>query len=298
MALTGISEVYSQADALLERLLCISVARTQIYRVTDALGVALEDKQTEVHPVVPLAKNEWVYASMDGSMIQTEQGWKEVKLGRVFRTGSVESDGTVNPSMRDNRYSAHLGSYPDFLPRFEASLGAWNQHPEQLVFITDGAEWIHHYLKDRYPNATHILDYFHAVEKLTAFAHSLFPDESLRHAWLKAQSDLIEAGQVAQVMERLDQLIPLTPTTRKLRDSLKSYYWRNQERMAYDLYRSRGLRIGSGPMESAHRTVLQVRMKRSGQHWSTQGAKNMINLRVAYNNDQWQWAMQPLRLAA
>jgi hypothetical protein len=45
--------------------------------------------------------------------------------------------------------------------------------------------------------------------------------------------------------------------------------------------------IGSGAIESAHRTVIQKRMKLSGQRWSRQGAKNMLRLRVLAMNKQW-----------
>ena len=61
--------------------------------------------------------------------------------------------------------------------------------------------------------------------------------------------------------------------------------------MAYGEYRRQGLMIGSGPMEAAHRTVLQARMKRSGQHWSIAGARSMINLRVMLKSDCWAQAM-------
>ena len=46
----------------------------------------------------------------------------------------------------------------------------------------------------------------------------------------------------------------------------------------------KGLMIASGPIESAHRTVLQSRMKRSGQRWSDQGCDTMVKLRVAYRS--------------
>ena len=34
---------------------------------------------------------------------------------------------------------------------------------------------------------------------------------------------------------------------------------------------------GSGAIESAHRTIVQKRMKQSGQRWSNKGAQNMLN---------------------
>ncbi len=50
--------------------------------------------------------------------------------------------------------------------------------------------------------------------------------------------------------------------------------------------------IGSGAIESAHRTVVQKRMKQSGQRWSVQGAQNMLNLRVVRKNLQWSKIIQ------
>ena len=57
--------------------------------------------------------------------------------------------------------------------------------------------------------------------------------------------------------------------------------------MYYQTYRSRGLLIGSGPIEAAHRLVLQKRMKLSGQKWTKKGAQAVANLRVVHLNQQW-----------
>jgi hypothetical protein len=63
--------------------------------------------------------------------------------------------------------------------------------------------------------------------------------------------------------------------------------------MDYKHYRQLGGRIiGSGAIESVHRTVIQKRMKLSGQRWSKKGAQNMLNLRVTYMNDQWSKVIQ------
>ncbi len=42
--------------------------------------------------------------------------------------------------------------------------------------------------------------------------------------------------------------------------------------------------IGSGAIESAHRTLVQKRMKRSGQRWSWKGAQHILNLGVVRKN--------------
>ena len=47
MARAGISDVYSESNDLLQGFLCIEVATTQVFRVTNALGEALEDQQEQ-----------------------------------------------------------------------------------------------------------------------------------------------------------------------------------------------------------------------------------------------------------
>ena len=58
--------------------------------------------------------------------------------------------------------------------------------------------------------------------------------------------------------------------------------------MRYKQYRNIGCDIiGCGAIESAHRTVIQKRMKLSGQRWSRKGAENMLQLWVTAMNALW-----------
>ena len=52
--------------------------------------------------------------------------------------------------------------------------------------------------------------------------------------------------------------------------------------MRYRTLLRMGLPVGSGIVESAHRHVLQVRMKRAGQRWGIQRARRMVRLRAVY----------------
>ena len=61
----------------------------------------------------------------------------------------------------------------------------------------------------------------------------------------------------------------------------------NEFRLNYHQYIERGLCIGSGAIESAQRTVIQSRVKKSGQRWSSDKAQNMLNLRVAKLSHKW-----------
>ncbi|MFT4156283.1 hypothetical protein [Parafilimonas sp.] len=68
-----------------------------------------------------------------------------------------------------------------------------------------------------------------------------------------------------------------------------NYYSSNANRMDYSYYKAIGAGIiGSGSIESAHRTAVQKRMKQPGQRWSYEGAQKMLNLRVIKMN----WPME------
>jgi len=59
-------------------------------------------------------------------------------------------------------------------------------------------------------------------------------------------------------------------------NQLLGYLENHKHQMNYQYYRQQGWMIGSGAIESAHRTLLQVRMKRSGQRWANDGCDNVI----------------------
>ena len=71
-----------------------------------------------------------------------------------------------------------------------------------------------------------------------------------------------------------------------------AYLQANRDRMEYKTYRERGLLMGSGAIESAHRTVMQRRLKRAGQRWSINGAQRVLTLRVCAMSNRWQLVRQ------
>jgi hypothetical protein len=68
--------------------------------------------------------------------------------------------------------------------------------------------------------------------------------------------------------------------------------------MDYKTYRQKEWLIGSGPIESAHRTVIQQRMKLSGQLWTIEKAQNVLNLRTCWLSGQWDSLVNHFKNAA
>jgi thermostable 8-oxoguanine DNA glycosylase len=57
----------------------------------------------------------------------------------------------------------------------------------------------------------------------------------------------------------------------------------------------RGLRIGSGTIEAAHRNAVQKRMKQSGQRWSGEYAQYVLNLRTCFMSGKWNKVIEIIR---
>jgi hypothetical protein len=80
----------------------------------------------------------------------------------------------------------------------------------------------------------------------------------------------------------------LCKSTDEEAEKLIAYYQASADRIDYQQYKKMVCSItGSGTIKSAHRIVIQKRMKLSGQRWSKKGAQNMLNLRVMNKNQQW-----------
>ncbi|MBL8141400.1 MAG: hypothetical protein JNM38_09845, partial [Acidobacteria bacterium] len=63
--------------------------------------------------------------------------------------------------------------------------------------------------------------------------------------------------------------------------ALVRYYRTHRNRLRYDRFRALGFPCGSGAIESAHRHVLQKRMKLAGPHWDPERADRLAQLRAA-----------------
>jgi len=84
--------------------------------------------------------------------------------------------------------------------------------------------------------------------------------------WQQRMEDLLMAGDMnATIDELMACLFGASLNERKAINDLVRYFRTNEKRMKYASFLDVGLPIGSGYVESAHRHVLQARMKRAGQ---------------------------------
>ncbi len=288
--LLGQALPFDEASTLAEQLLGQSLSDKQIERLCHYYGEALEELADQ-EPVYQ-ADESLHYAMMDGSMVYVrKQGWKEIKLGRVFASGDriqEKKRGTI----RQSNYVAHLGNHTAFLEKFEPLLCG----KKQIVAIADGARWIWEYWDSEHPEAVQILDYYHVVEKLGNWAVQVFNNQAARQTWMCCQEERLLSDRAEEVIEAIKQLT--CRTAKKQQNQLLSYLTNNLSRMRYKTYRDQGYCIGSGAIEAAHQHVIQKRLKLSGQRWTAQGVQQVANLRVAYLSNQWNTLQNAVRNAA
>lgn len=264
-----------------------NLLRRVIARVGEQCETADQGQlQEELKPSAPPA--EVLVVEVDGSLlpIRGPEPWKEAKVGVVYRH-DYDANRPIGGSAR---YVAVVNGFGEFAPVLEEAL-----HVERIdevpmvVWVGDGApcNWT---LADQLaPDAVQILDWHHAVEHAVDCGKVLLGEESpFLPLWQKRAEALLAEGPDAIIAE-LMECVPEAEKRRRDKvdalqalDDLVRYYRTNLHRMKYRLLREQGLPIGSGAVESAHRHMLQTRMKRAGQRWAMRNARRMARLRAAY----------------
>jgi hypothetical protein len=211
-----------------------------------------------------------VGVSMDGFMANVRaEGWKEVKIGAIFEAYVTGQSGQVRG--RSQAYVMHLGG-PAFKLAMEAQARRWSQAAQSAV-VGDGAAWIWNLAARDYPDAAHIVDWYHAKQHLCAAAELLYPNQPEQAAaWVDQHSAMLYEGQAKQIAKRLAQH---TQSEQLLTEA--RYF---HERMQYRDFESAHLPIGSGIVESGAKQAKQ-RLCAPGMRWSRAGLENMLPLRAA-----------------
>lgn len=286
----GQLECYKNCAEILEKSNNVEIGDSQIQRIVYCYGQALEKTIETSRTLPPLKPKEVLYVEVDGSMIFTrDDKWKEVKVGRVFKDCDCIDPNGKSSCIRHSQYLAYLSNSHYFTSKMDDLIESYGDIDKRLVFISDGALWIRNWISDAFPQAVSILDYFHVLEHLFEFVNIHFQDPKQGAKWAEKQKKLLLESNVNQVINNIKK----TGSKSRIAEKLITYYETNINRMDYKTYKKIGCGIiGSGAIESAHRTVIQKRMKQSGQRWSSKGAQNMLNLRVTYMNDNWNKVIQ------
>jgi hypothetical protein len=212
-------------------------------------------------------------------------------VGTIYNPRSEHDERRVKPhSVRYLAGSYGLDELGLELRRQAAQVG-WDEAQQQIA-LSDGGSGLEEFFRKNFPLAERILDFWHAAEHLTELGLALWPDEeTLRQQRVAAWCHELKHQGGARVLATLHQL-ELSETRAAARAEHANcvrYFQNHQHRMDYPRYLANGWQIGSGPVESACKTVVANRLKGSGMRWGKDGSNAVCHLRALYLSEPGQW---------
>jgi hypothetical protein len=218
--------------------------------------------------------------------------WREPLLLHVY---VLNADGSVDRSFSP-LIDGTLGGADtlfDMLRLYLPSL--LSIQPTRVVLIADGAPWIwarfQALVKDGClagaGQVLQLIDFYHAVQHLNAFAQA-YPGwhSAFRTRWRNKARSLLRKGKIGKVLADMQRLVGRHPRNKALKRQMH-YFVNNDGRFSYAWAQRLRVPIGSGPMESAVRRVINMRLKGPGIFWHEDTAEAMIMIRAYYKAQRW-----------
>ena len=170
------------------------------------------------------------------------------------------------------------------------------RRPElHVVTVADGAHDNWRYLDALAPEATSVVDFYHAAEQLKSALDARYGenDATGRAQFHKLRHLLLDDPDgVEKVIRALNYQRKRFPRRTRIGEVLR-YFRRNRHRMRYADTQARNLPIGSGVVEAACKTLVTQRLKRSGMRWRHAGGQAILTLRALMQSSRFDqaWAL-------
>ena len=295
---------FAKAAGLLDGLAGVRLTVKRVERAAEASGAAqaaaVRDRARliagrKLVPLPPSPVPDMLYGAIDGTGVtmtaketagrqgKGEDGrarTREVKLGVFFTQDEVDDGGYP---VRDQGPASYIATFEpaavsgDLVKAEGIRRGA--DHVRQLTILGDGAAWIWAIATGKFPAATQIVDLFHAREHLHDLARLLeFMLGDRKDEWLAARMEDLDYGDIDGICQAA-RLFPLEGIKKDQLGTALGYFENNAPRMRYKWFRSRGLFVGSGLVESGCKAVIGQRLKLSGMRWTITGADAITTLR-------------------
>ena len=292
---------FEESSALLHELAGVEVSTKQVERAAEALGTEIADderscveKMGEVAPTmclgmdgtgVPMRAAE--VAGRTGKQPDGSAKTREAKVVTVWTAESRDEEGTPMRDPGSVTYSAAIESAAtadtspdrsDFAERVlrEATRRGFTQ-ASHCVVLGDGSTWIWNTARELFPQATQILDRYHAKEALHRTAQSIFGATSESKPWATARCTELDEGKLHAIVHALRAHFTSCPEATKC----ALYIFHNRARMRYPKFRAQGFCTSTGVLEAGCKVAIGTRLKRAGMHWTVRGANAIIALRCS-----------------
>lgn len=303
VSLLGRETGFKTVADLMDRFFGLSLTAPTAQELAESAG----QRSADLPPAAPNdSVPDTLIIAADGCQAPQRDGWHEVKMGTIYTKESRRRTAGGQAVLGQKQYVASLKDSKGFGAILELQAQAWKVHKaRRVVLMGDGAGWIWNLSEMHFPQATEIVDFYHAVEHLWEVGEALWGNRDTsaatrswvrRYRWLlkEGRVDLVMAGMERGQAQRLGRLGPKAVKTVALN---LEYFRRNASRMRYGRFRQMNLPIGTGAVEGACKHVVQSRFKRPGTRWSGEGLRCMLALKVLRVNEQWERLRPQMKIA-
>jgi len=202
--------------------------------------------------------------------------WRDVRIGFVRPLDS-----------KSKTFVGKMDSYQEVVSQMHSAAILTGMTPEtKVIGVADGGIGLSEELKRQFPSMQFILDKSHLKDHLYETAEALGINKKDRPGWVKPRVRTISDGNVEAVLKELKEENDKTPNKRLQR--LIGYINRFHDALDYDSFESKGYPIGSGEIESAHKSIPQKRLKIPGASWHADSIDPMLALRILRADDWWE----------
>jgi hypothetical protein len=283
-----------QVTACLAEAMAPLARRFQAAKVLAWLEEAFRRKGNR-RPVLCVGRDGITLGMRDGSFEVAATGTITVYDRRGERLGTVYLAQPPEPGQEtiSNELTALLAEV----------LQRWEGPTPQLCYVTDAGDHETAYYRQvlrrmRHPRTgerlpwQRIVDYYHASQRITTLAETLFGQTRAAQSWAKRMRKLLlKPNGPSRVLHAAAARASRHGVIRhRKKDYRRAYeYLRKRTRfMQYAAYRRQHLPIGSGITEAACKTVFTQRLKLSGMRWTHEGARTVLTLRVILLSGIWE----------
>lgn len=287
----GADHAFGEVPAKLQEHYGIQMPISTIRKTTEFHGKQMYAQRTHSSLPTDLGCRQQI-AEIDGCMlpivtVREDHGdkrknkilhWKEVRLALVHEEGSVEPKfgatfaGSVDDAGKSLLNCAVL-----------AGVGI----NTKVHGVGDGASWIKTQIKEKFgTQGSYLIDFYHVCEYLAEASTYCAANDA---DWMDIQKQRLRNNQYTLVIESLKfYLEPDDVENAKAPVRACHRYLSNRtDQLDYKGAIEKNLPIGSGEIESAHRYVIQKRLKLSGAWWKPENVDPMLTLRVIRANKEW-----------
>ena len=211
--------------------------------------------------------------------------------GEALHTIRYGATGTKKPNSPEQLLESMQGDVKALLARHKGL---------KVTAIADGAKDIIELLDTHFADAVlgvtvvRLVDFWHVIEKLGNAAAALLSadqrSQRLAQWKLRLLNNERAAHQILRELEDSGLEWKKVGDTAPIHEAI-TYLTNNADRMNYAAARAAGLNIGSGTVEATCKSLVQVRMCRSGARWRPDTAQALLSLRALALSDRWDSAI-------